>query len=52
MFREGPDGFAGGLTAKKYIAITGTTAPTAMRDLGDLAEKGALWRDGAFKATR
>ncbi len=40
MFREGPDGFRGGLSAENYIAITGTSRATATRDLQDLVEMG------------
>jgi Fic family protein len=36
MFQEGPKGFEGGLSAEKYIRITGATRPTATRDLQDL----------------
>jgi Fic family protein len=52
MFREGPQGFAGGLSAENYIRITGTTRPTATRDLQDLVAKGALHRTGQLKGTR
>ena len=52
MFREGPGGFAGGLSAKNYVSITGATSATTTRDLGDLVEKGALVREGERKATR
>lgn len=52
MFDAGPEGFLGGLSAKNYISITGTTTPTATRDLGDLVAKGALKRTGERKATR
>lgn len=52
MFREGPAGFAGGLSAEKYIAITGTSPATATRDLHDLVEKGALTRTGERRHTR
>lgn len=52
MFREGPGGFTGGLSAGKYMAITGAPSATATRDLGDLAEKGALVRTGERKAIR
>jgi Fic family protein len=52
IFREGPDGFIGGLSAEKYIRITGTTRPTATRDLHDLVEKSALIRTGQLKGTR
>jgi Fic family protein len=52
MLREGPHGFEGGLTASKYIGITGATTATATRDLADLVEKGALTREGERKHTR
>ncbi len=49
MFREGPDGFKGGLTAGKYAAITGASPATTTRDLVDLVEKGALVRAGELR---
>ncbi len=52
MFRAGPDGFTGGLSAEKYIAITGTSRATATRDLQDLVEIGALTRTGERRYTR
>lgn len=52
MFREGPAGFKGGLSAEKYISITGTSPATATRDLHDLMEKGALTRTGERRHTR
>lgn len=52
MFREGPAGFEGGLSAENYIAVTGTSRATATRDLQDLVEKAALTRTGARKSTR
>ncbi|MBI4902047.1 MAG: Fic family protein [Acidobacteria bacterium] len=52
MFREGPDGFQGGLSAGNYAAITGASAATATRDLADLVEKGALLRTGERRHTR
>jgi Fic family protein len=52
MFREGPNGFKGGLSAENYIRITGTSRATATRDLQDLVDKQALTRTGSLKSTR
>ncbi|MEM6412939.1 MAG: Fic family protein, partial [Pseudomonadota bacterium] len=52
MFREGPDGFKGGLSAENYISISGTSRATATRDLQDLVELGALTRTGERRYTR
>ena len=52
MFREGPDGFKGGLSAENYISITGTSRATATRDLQELVELGALTRTGERRYTR
>ncbi|MBY5935055.1 Fic family protein [Tateyamaria omphalii] len=52
MFREGPDGFKGGLSAENYISITGTSRATATRDLQDLVGMGALTRTGERRYTR
>jgi Fic family protein len=52
MLREGPEGFKGGLSAGNYVAITGTSAATATRDLADLVAKGALLRMGELRHTR
>lgn len=52
LFREGPDGFKGGLRAENYITITGTSRPTATRDLADLVRKGALTRTGERRYAR
>lgn len=52
LMREGPDGFKGGLSAEKYISITGTSRATATRDLQDLVEKKALIQTGSLKSTR
>ena len=40
MFKEGPEGFKGGLSAGKYSTITGASPATATRDLADLTEQG------------
>jgi Fic family protein len=52
MMSEGPGGFKGGLSAEKYIRITGASRATATRDLHDLVAKDALVRSGVLKATR
>lgn len=52
MFREGVDGFKGGLSAANYISITGAPRATATRDLQDLVEKKALTVTGVLKSTR
>lgn len=52
MFKEGIDGFQGGLSAENYITIAKTSRATATRDLQDLVEKGALTRTGELRYTR
>lgn len=52
MFAQGPDGFEGGLSAGKYIAITKAPRATATRDLADLVAKGALIKTGELRHTR
>lgn len=52
MFRDGPSGFKGGLSADNYLKITGTSRATTIRDLQDLVEKGALSRTGERRHTR
>jgi Fic family protein len=52
MFREGPEGFKGGLSAGNYSTITGASPATATRDLSDLVQKGALIRSGEHKHAR
>ena len=52
IFREGPNGFSGGLSAENYLRITGTSRATATRDLQDLVDKAALLRSGQLKNTR
>jgi Fic family protein len=52
MFREGIDGFKGGLSADNYIRIAKTSRATATRDLQDLVAKGALTKTGELRHTR
>jgi Fic family protein len=52
MFEAGPDGFVGGMNARKYIALTGASKATATRDLQQLAQLGALAAEGDGRSTR
>jgi len=52
MFKEGIEGFKGGLSAQNYAAITGAPRATVTRDLQDLVAKGALDRTGERRYTR
>lgn len=52
LFKEGPDGFKGGLSAGNYITITGAARATATRDLLQLVELGILTVTGSLKSTR
>jgi Fic family protein len=52
MFREGVDGFRGGLSSKNHIRITGCSPATATRDLAKLVELGAMVRTGELKNAR
>lgn len=52
MFREGLDGFKGGLSAENYISISKTSRATATRDLQDLVKKGAFAKTGELRHTR
>ena len=52
VFREGPEGFKGGLSAGNYGTITGASPATTTRDLADLVERGALIRTGERKHAR
>jgi Fic family protein len=52
VFREGPKGFKGGLSARNYQRITGASAATTTRDLNKLVGIGALRKTGERKSTR
>lgn len=52
MFREGPEGFKGGLSAGNYVSIAKSSPATATRDLAEMVEKGALTRTGERRHTR
>jgi Fic family protein len=51
MLKEGPSGFDGGMTAKKYMAITKATKPTTTRDLQDLVTKEVFIPLGGGRST-
>ena len=42
MMDEGPDGFIGGMNARKYMTIEKTSKATATRDMQQLLEIGAF----------
>ncbi len=52
VFEEGHNGFKGGLSAKNYTRIAGTSASTSTRDLKNLIDMGALYKTGELKSTR
>lgn len=52
IFKEGINGFIGGLSADNYIKISGTTASTATRDLQKMVDLGAMIKTGQRKGTR
>jgi len=52
MLDYGIEGFEGGMTARKYMAITKTSKATATRDLQDLVQKECLSQIGAGRGVR
>jgi len=52
LFEAGPEGFTGGLSARKFMNLTGAPHATATRDLANLVAKGALTKTGQLKGTR
>ncbi|MGH7885891.1 MAG: Fic family protein, partial [Thermodesulfobacteriota bacterium] len=50
MLAEGTKGFTGGMSAKKYVAITNISKATATRDLQNMVEKGAFFTMGAGRS--
>lgn len=51
MFQEGPQGFEGGMTAKKYMRIAQTSKPTATRDLQKMLDLGIFTVIGSGRST-
>jgi Fic family protein len=52
LLDAGDGGFLGGLSADKYVKMTGTSKATATRDLAALLQHGLLRAQGSGKATR
>ncbi|ODS72260.1 MAG: cell filamentation protein Fic [Cytophagaceae bacterium SCN 52-12] len=52
MFKEGLNGFKGGLSAENYIRIAKTSRATATRDLSEMVETSALRKVGKLRHTR
>ena len=52
MLQEGPQGFNGGMSARKYRAIAQISKATATRDMQHLAEIGAFRPVGAGRSAR
>lgn len=52
MFKEGVQGFEGGLNAEKYIKIAQSSPATTTRDLQALVTMGALTKVGELRHTR
>ncbi|MGE0331896.1 MAG: Fic family protein [Ramlibacter sp.] len=52
LLDDGDGGFLGGLSADKYMKMTGVSKATATRDLQALVAAGLLWTTGQGKATR
>ncbi len=50
MLEEGPDGFEGGMSAKKFMAITKASKPTATRDLQELRDLGIFIPSGGGRS--
>jgi Fic family protein len=51
MLDAGPDGFEGGINARKYMSITKASKATATRDLQNLSEMGVLVIEGGGRST-
>lgn len=52
MLEEGPEGFKGGMSTKKYMVITKASRATATRDLQDLAKLGVFIQEGGGQSVR
>ena len=52
MLEAGPQGFEGGMNARKYVALTGVSKATATRDMQSLADAGVLRPVGKGRSAR
>ncbi|MBC5785112.1 Fic family protein [Ramlibacter sp. USB13] len=52
LLDEGPGGFEGGMSTRKYVSLTSTSRPTASRELIELNALGVLKQWGAGRSTR
>jgi len=52
MLEAGPDGFDGGMNARKYVSLNRVSKATATRDLQSLVECGAFRPTGAGRSAR
>ncbi|WP_439879675.1 Fic family protein [Pontibacter sp. MBLB2868] len=52
MLDAGPEGFEGGMNARKYVGITKASKATATRDLQQLLELGVFIQEGGGRSTR
>jgi Fic family protein len=50
MLKEGPEGFEGGMSAKKYMSITKASKATATRDLQSLCKKSIFKLEGGGRS--
>jgi Fic family protein len=51
LIEKGPGGFEGGLTRRKYVAITRASEATAKRDLAELVAAGVLIPHGSGRSS-
>ncbi|WP_309396638.1 Fic family protein [Cerasicoccus maritimus] len=52
MLEAGPDGFEGGMNARKYVSLTKVSKATATRDLQQLVDLGVFEPIGGGRSTR
>jgi len=52
LLDSGPGGFEGGMNTRKYMSLTGTSRPTASRELIELNALGVLKQIGGGRSTR